>query len=373
MKKQTTSQFVIGVDLGDTKHTICVTDKQGMILKEFSIPNSRKHLLQLVADYPKALVAVEVGTHSPWISRLLSEAGCEVIVANARKLRAIYQNERKCDKIDAQMLAKLVRVDPSLLHPVQHASEQCQRDSLTLKLRDILVRQRVHIISSVRGVLKSLGLIVPCPSTPTFPTKAREALALELEMLNSVEPALKALEALNEQIKAYDQAITSAIKTRYPMASLLMSIAGVGPITALSFVLVVDDPTRFEDARDIGAFLGLVPRRDQSGETDKDLPISKTGNQALRRLLVQCAQYILGNFGPDSDLRRQGLKLAGKGGKAAGPKKGQAKARTGGKAAKRKAVVAVARKLAVVMLTMWKKQTKYIALREENQNPPIAA
>ena len=152
-----------------------------------------------------------------------------------------------------------------------------------------------------------------------------------------------------------------------------MSIAGVGPITALSFVLVVDDPTRFEDARDIGAFLGLVPRRDQSGETDKDLPISKTGNQALRRLLVQCAQYILGNFGPDSDLRRQGLKLAGKGGKAAGPKKGQAKARTGGKAAKRKAVVAVARKLAVVMLTMWKKQTKYIALREENQNPPIAA
>jgi transposase len=219
MKKQTTSQFVIGVDLGDTKHTICFTDKQGMILKEFSFPNSRKHLLQLVADYPKALVALEVGTHSPWISRLLVEAGCEVIVANARKLRAIYQNERKCDKIDAQMLTKLVRVDPSLLHPVQHASEQCQRDSLNLKLRDILVRQRVHIISSVRGVLKSLGLIVPCPSTPTFPTKAR----------------------------------------------------------------------------------------------------------------------------------------------------------TGGKAAKRKAVGAVARKLAVVMLTMWKKQAKYIALREESQNPPIAA
>ena len=373
MKKQTTSQFVIGVDLGDTKHTICVTDKQGMILKEFAFPNSRKHLLQLAADYPKALVALEVGTHSPWISRLLVEAGCEVIVANARKLRAIYQNERKCDKLDAQMLAKLVRVDPSLLHPVQHASEQCQRDSLNLKLRDILVRQRVHIISSVRGVLKSLGLTTLCPSTSSYPTKAREALALEASILTSIEPALKALDALNEQIKAYDKAITLAIQERYPAAQLLMSIAGVGPITALSFVLVVDDPTRFEDVRDIGAYLGLVPRRDQSGDTDKDLPISKTGNQALRRLLVQCAQYILGNFGPDSDLRRQGLKLAGKGGKAGGTKNGQTKARAGGKAAKRKAVVAVARKLSVVMLTMWKKQTKYVALREVVELPPLAA
>jgi transposase len=373
MKKQTTSQFVIGVDLGDTKHTICVTDKQGDILKEFSFPNSRKHLLQLAADYPEALVALEVGTHSPWISRLLVTAGCEVIVANARKLRAIYQNERKCDKLDAQMLAKLARVDASLLHPIQHASEQCQRDSLNLKLRDILVRQRVHIISSVRGVLKSLGLTTACPSTPTFPAKAREALAEEPDILQSVTPALNALDALSEQIKAYDKAITLAIQERYPAAQLLMSIAGVGPITALSFVLVVDDPSRFEDARDIGAFLGLVPRRDQSGDTDKDLPISKTGNQAMRRLLVQCAQYILGNFGPDSDLRRQGLKLAGKGGKPGKSKKGKTKAQTGGKAAKRKAVVAVARKLSVVMLTMWKKQTKYIPLREASDINPTAA
>jgi transposase len=373
MKKQTTSQFVIGVDLGDTKHTICVTDKQGIILKEFSFPNSRKHLLQLAADYPQALVALEVGTHSPWISRLLAETGCEVIVANARKLRAIYQNERKCDKIDAQMLAKLARVDPSLLHPVQHISEQCQRDSLNLKLRDILVRQRVHIISSVRGVLKSLGHTTTCPSTPTFSAKAREALAEEADILQSVTPALTALDALSEQIKAYDKAITLAIHERYPAAQLLMSIAGIGPITALSFVLVVDDPSRFEDARDIGAFLGLVPRRDQSGDTDKALPISKTGNQALRRLLVQCAQYILGNFGPDSDLRRQGLKLAGKGGQAGDSKKDQSKARPGGKAAKRKAVVAVARKLAVVMLTMWKKQSKYIALREVTDTQPMAA
>ena len=371
MKKQTTSQFVIGVDLGDTKHTICVTDKQGNILREFCLPNNRKHLLQLAQDYPKALIALEVGTHSPWISRLLKEAGCEVIVADARKLRAIYQNQRKCDKIDARMLAKLVRVDPSLLHPVQHVCEQCQRDSLNLKLRDILVRQRVHIISSVRGVLKSLGLTTPCPSTPTFPARTREALSQQAQLLLSVEPALNALEALNEQIKAYDKAIALAVQARYPAAALLMSIAGVGPITALSFVLVVDDPSRFEDARDIGAFLGLVPRRDQSGDTDKDLPISKTGNQALRRLLVQCAQYMLGHFGPDSDLRRQGLKLAAKGGQPEATKQG--KARAGGKAAKRKAVVAVARKLSVVMLTMWKKQSPYIPLREQSAQKPMAA
>ena len=115
--KTETFQTILGVDLGNRLHAICVTDKDGKVLEEFSIPNTRKSLEELMSRYPHSLVAMEVGTHSPWISRLCQSAGATTIVANARRLRAIYENPRKSDQLDAQMLAKLARVDPELLHP----------------------------------------------------------------------------------------------------------------------------------------------------------------------------------------------------------------------------------------------------------------
>ena len=135
MKKRTEQvatkrNCTVGMDLGDLRHQVCVPDKKGEVVEERSITNTRDSLARLAKKYPKAVVAMETGTHSPWVSRYLEESGCEVIVANARKLRAIYQNERKSDERDAQMLAKLARVDRSLLHPVQHVSEQSQRDLL---------------------------------------------------------------------------------------------------------------------------------------------------------------------------------------------------------------------------------------------------
>lgn len=348
--KNTTQQFetIIGVDLGDKKHAICVIDKQGEIQKEFFLRNCLNDLTKLARDYPKARVAMEVGTHSPWTSRLLENAGMEVLVANARKLRAIYTNERKCDQLDARMLAKIARMDPELLHPIRHGSEQSQRDLLAIKMRSGLVRSRVAIINSVRGTLKSLGVRLSSPSCTSFPTRARTLLDSEFpELLPAVEPSLQIVEELNSRIKALDKAIAHTAQVQYPQTHKLQQIAGVGPITALSFVLAVEDPDRFKDVRDVGAWLGLVPRRDQSGNTDKQLPISKAGNPQLRTLLVQCAQYLLGHFGPDCDLRRYGLRLASR----------------GGKAAKKKAVIAVARKLAVLMLAMWQDQSDYEPLR----------
>ncbi len=176
-KTTTILNTVIGIDLGDKKHQICVTDnKNGNILEEIPIPNTRKHLEKLVDKYPEALIAIEVGTHSTWISRLFTDKGATVIVANARKLRAIYTNDRKSDLLDARMIAKLARVDPSLLHPVKHKSEQCQKDLLPIKLRDNLVSQRKNIILSIRGLLKSLGLRIPAASTPAFAKAARAFL-----------------------------------------------------------------------------------------------------------------------------------------------------------------------------------------------------
>lgn len=285
---------------------------------------------------------MEVGTHSPWISRLLKSKGLAVTVANARKLRAIYQNVRKSDELDARMLAKLLRVDRDLLSPIEHGSAESQEALVVIKLRDTLVRQRASIIGSVRGVAKSLGLRFPSTSTACFHKKAATFLEDHPNLEPVVTPSLRALEVLTEQIAEYDAQIAEAIKN-IPQAQTFQEIPSIGPITALAFTLYMEDPSRFDDPRDVGPYLGLIPKRDQSGQCDKQLPITKAGNTYLRRLLVQCAQYLLGEFGPDCALRDRGLKLVER----------------GGRAAKKKAIIAIARKLAVMMVAMWQKGTTY--------------
>jgi transposase len=345
---KTPSTTTIGIDLGDKKHAICVIDASGTIIDERSITNHRESLRRLAKKYPGARVALEVGSHSPWISRFLRELGLEVIVANARKLRAIYQSDRKSDERDARMLARLARVDPALLHPIKHGSEQAQRDLLQVKLRDNLVRQRVDVISAVRFTLKSLGVRLPSPNTACFAKRARTVLGKEhADLLAMIEPSLVVLDIMTQQIRELDRAIERLCEERYPQTKALREIRGVGPITALCFVLVVEDPERFATARAVGGYLGLVPKRDQSGAVDKRLGISKAGNAYLRRLLVTAAQYILGPFGPECDLKAHGLQLAER----------------GGRGAKNKAAVATARKLAVVMLTLWQQKRTYEPFR----------
>ena len=333
----------IGIDLGDKKHHVCVTDAQGAILKEFTIVNDRAALKKLSEEYPHAAVALEVGTHSPWISRFLIANGMNVTVANARKLRAIYQNDRKCDQLDACMLAKLLRADRDLLSPIQHGSEQAQKDLISIKIRDSLVRQRVNIIATIRGVLKSMGLRIPTSSSEAFHHRAETFLAANPELAEAITPALQSIQSLTEQIKHYEKTIQQSARQHHPQAIALQKIPSIGPITSMVFVLSIEDPSRFKDPRDIGAYLGLVPRRDQSGGSDKQLPISKAGNKYLRALLTQCAQYLLGRYGPDCAIRQYGHKLAAR----------------GGKAAKKKAITAVARKLAVMMIALWQKGGEY--------------
>lgn len=342
----------LGIDLGDKKHHVCVTDTHGTILSEFSITNDRAALKKLCDDHPNAAVALEVGTHSPWISRFLVAGGMHVTVANARKLRAIYQNDRKCDRFDAQMLAKLLRADRDLLSPIQHGSEQAQRDFVVIKVRASLVRQRTAMVNALRGVIKSMGLRIPSSSSEAFHLRVRQFLTQQPELEPAITPALKALECLTEQIRVYEKAIADAARTHHPQAIKLQQIPSIGPITSLAFVLAIEDPGRFKDPRDVGAYLGLVPRRDQSGGSDKQLPISKAGNNYLRQLLVQCAQYLLGHFGPDCALREQGLKLVAK----------------GGRAAKKKATIAIARKLAVMMIAMWQKGSDFEAFPEPKKH-----
>jgi len=342
-KNDTIPQITIGVDLGDKKHHYCVVDQGGNILKRGKLLNTREAFTHLAAEYSGARVAMEVGTHSPWISEHLLKEGCEVYVANARKLRAIYQNERKCDDYDAEMLARLARVDTSLLKPVTHISQDAMTDRLVLGAREQLVEARKGLIQSVRGSVKSLGYRIDSCSAAVFGKKARGLLGANEAAMRGLEPMLTAIEAMSESIRELDAEVERLGREEYEVTKIFRQIAGVGPVSSLGFALAIEDPGRIGKTRDVGAYLGIVPRRDQSGDTDKALGISKTGNAYVRKLLVQCAQYILGAHGPDCDLRRFGLKLAER----------------GGKAAKKKAIVAVARKLAVLLLSLWKSGEDY--------------
>lgn len=338
LMKPTDNQLTIGLDLGDRRHTVCVLNVSGDVVTEETIVNTRECLEAFAARFPTATIIMETGTHSPWVSRLFEARQHRVLVANARKLRAISQSQTKSDREDAQMLARLGRADPKLLGPVRHRSETTQRALVRLKVREALVRSRVNLVNSVRFLLKSLGVFVSSSiKAMAFTRKVREQLALADAAL--VEPLLAAIDALNAQVKALDLELETLAHETYPATERLRQIPGVGPLTALSFVLTLEDPEHFAHARSVGPYLGLVPRRDQSGETDKQLGITKAGHVQSRCLLVNCAHYILGPFGPPCAPRTAGERIAAR----------------GGKSAKKRAVIATARKLAVTLLALWKR------------------
>jgi transposase len=331
------NEYTIGLDLSDKSIEVCVINAAGEVVRRVTIVNHRKELISLSKDYAGALMVMEAGTHSAWISRQMKKLGHKVYVGNPRKLRLIYDSDNKTDERDAEMLARLGRFDPKMLYPISHNSEECQRALAKMKCRDSLVSNRTSMINTVRGLLKSFGVVLSSSwSAESFSRKTREHL--ESTDLNLVEQLLNSIEALSMQIKALDKEVDRMIEEEYPQARRLLEVPGVGPLTALAFILILESPDRFKCGRDVGPFLGLTPKRDQSGDRDKQLRISKAGNKMLRRYLVNCAQYILGYYGPPSALRASGERIS----------------HGGGKIAKKKAVTAVARKLATLLMVLWK-------------------
>jgi transposase len=247
----------------------------------------------------------------------------------------IAVTKKKRDEVDAELLARIGRVDPSLLSPVRVRRGQTRRDQVTIRSRAELVSARTMLANHVRSLAKVQGELLPRCTTASLPKRARALLSEEMREL--LEPVLVALEQVTLQIRVLDQRIEGDLAQRYPDVEVLRSIPGVGPLTALTFVLQLDDPKRFPKSRQVAAFLGLCPGRRQTGTSDPQQRITKMGDRYLRSLLVQCAHRLIGPFGQDCDLRRWGLKLASR----------------GGKAAKRRAIVAVARRLAVLMHRLW--------------------
>ena len=329
-------QMTAGLVLGDKYSYLCLIDSQsGEVMEEGRLRTSPEAFRRRFASEQHLRIAIEAGTHSPWASRVLEECGHEVLVANARKLRLIYANKRKTDEVDAENLARLARVDPKLLYPLKHRGEESQAHMAIIRSRQALVDCRTQLVNHVRGAVKSFGARLPkCPAR-SFHKRAPEHIPEAL--LPALGPIVEQIGSLTERIRQYDRQLETISKERYPETELLRQVEGIGPLTALTFVLTLEDPYRFEKSRSVGAYLGLVPARDQSGDRDPQKRISKEGDEMLRKLLVSSAHYILGPFGSDSDLRRHGEKIASR----------------GGKNAKKRAAVAVARKLCVLVHRLW--------------------
>jgi len=337
--------ITVGLDLGDRSSHCCVVDAAGSVVETGRVRTTPEALRRLFGAHPPGRVVVEVGTHSPWVSRLLAACGHEVLVANPRKLRLIYASGTKTDRLDAEALARVGRLDPQLLAPIQHRGIAAQTDLALLRSRDCLVRARTQLINHVRGTVKAQGSRLPSSSAPAFPQKVAAYLPEPLRL--PLQPLLATIDHLTREIRAADARIEQVAAERYPETARLRHVAGIGPITSLCFVLTLEDPTRFPTSRAVGAYLGLRPKQRDSGARAPQLRISKCGDVMVRRLLVSAAQYIVGPLGPDCDLQRWGRTLAAR----------------GGKNAKKRAVVAVARKLACLLHCLWLHGTPYEPFR----------
>ena len=347
-------RLTVGVDLGDQWSHYCILGLEGETLGEGQMRTTPQDVAGFFQALNGARVVLEVGTHSAWVREVICGYGHEVLVANPRLMEGSKRRKRKNDRIDANKLARLGRVDPQSLHPMQHRSAEVRQDLVMLRARDALVAARTELINATRGLVKSMGARLPRCSSPSFARKVEEAVPAEIQ--EALLPLVRMTAALSDSIQGYDEKIEELASEKYGHTTLLRQVKGVGPITALAYVLTLENPERFVKSRDVGPYLGLVPKQEDSGESQPQLGISKAGDTMVRRLLVGSAQYILGPFGPDTDLRRYGLRLCER----------------GGKNAKKRAAVAVARKLAVLLHRLWVSGEVYEPLRHA-MSVPIAA
>jgi len=310
-----------------------ILDQEGEVTKEGTVETSRNGLRSLFNKLPSCLAAIEVGTHSPWISRYLSAMGHEVIVANAHRVKLITQSVRKTDRMDALQLARLARVDPQLLSPIRHRGEEVQKDLAVIRARAGLMEMRTNLINTARGLVKPMGERLKACDAEQVGVALGEELSEAARAV--VEPLLRMVEEVSKEIGKYNEQL-AGMEERYPEVKLLRPVYGVGPLVALTYVLTLEEAGRFAHSRDVGPYLGLTRKMRDSGDSEPELGISKAGDSYLRSLLVQAAHCTLRKGAPDSDLREWGLRKA-----------------EGSKRAKRRAIVAVARKLAVLLHHLW--------------------
>jgi len=346
----------IGIDVGDRNSKICVMTKQPggerQIIVETTCATTKAGFAEAFAKFERSWpVVFETGTHCRWMDKCFKALGFKTIVANPSLVPSITKSNKKNDRNDARELARLAIADPAMLHPVFLRDEIYQQMLRYHAARNMLISQRTQTINQIRGFAKSLGFRIECSSTAMFHAVNRVDWPKELEQ--AVWPIMGTLKAINLKIKAYDRLIEQlAEKPEFKwMVERARVIYGIGIIGSTVLVAAIGGrPDRFEHARDVGAYLGMTPKQDQSGDTDKQLHITHAGSSIVCTTLVECAGVALMANAKETDLKLKGLRIAMR----------------GGKIAKKKARIAVARSMAVTIVALLQHpEREYIALSEE--------
>lgn len=348
----------IGADVSDRTTKICVMTKaeggERRIVVETTCATTKAGFEEALSKFDRSWpVVFETGTHCRWMDRLFKEMGFKTIVGNPGKIPSITKSNTKNDRNDARELARLAIADPAMLHPVFLRDEVYQQMLRFHHSRNMLISQRTQTINQIRGFAKSMGHRIECSSTEKFHELSKADWPRELE--ECAWPLMGVLKTVNLKIKAYDRLIERlAERPEFkPMVERVRVVYGVGVIGSTVFVAAIGGrPDRFDHTRDIGAYLGMIPKQDQSGDDDKQLHITHAGADIVRATLVECAGVVMMSNAKDTDLKLKGLRIA----------------MHGGGIAKKKAKVAVARALAVTMLAMLKDpEREYVPLSEEGR------
>ena len=336
--------ITIGMDVSDRKTQVCVMAGDGKspkIVMETAIPTTREGLAKFLSTQDRSTpVAFGTGTHCRWMDEVAGGLGFKVHVANPCRLRMMTESKTKNDVNDARMLARLALSDPGLLHPVKLRGAGHQRMINLHEMRNLLVKQRTGIVVQLRAIAKSMGFRIARRRAAGFHNL--DGKAWPEGFRDIAWPMLKNLGQLAVTIKTYEKRIRELAGTPAFKAQVdrLMEIRHVGLYVATGFVAVTGgDMDRFGKPGDVGPWLGITPKQDQSGDVDRQCHITKAGSPFMRRLLVESAQTVLRDCSVDTDLKAKGLRICAR----------------GAKMAKRKAVTAVARSLAVLMVAMLKK------------------
>ena len=348
----------IGADVSDRKTKICVMTKaeggERRIVVETTCATTKAGFEEAFAKFDRSWpVVFETGTHCRWMDRLFHEMGFKTIVGNPGKIPSITKSNTKNDRNDARELARLAIADPAMLHPVFLRDEVYQQMLRFHHARNILISQRTQTINQIRGFAKSMGYRIEGSSTEKFHELSKAGWPKELE--ECAWPLMGVLKTIALKIKAYDKLIERlAERPEFkPMVERVRVVYGVGIVGSTVFVAAIGGrPDRFDHTRDVGAYLGMVPKQDQSGDGDKQLHITHAGAEIVRTALVECAGVVMMEKSKDTDLKLKGLRIA----------------MHGGKIARKKAKVAVARGLAVTMLALLQHpEREYVPLSEEGK------
>ena len=348
----------IGVDVSDKTSKICVMTKlpggERKIVVETTCATTKAGFEEAFSKFDRSWpVIFETGTHCRWMDKCFRGLGFKDIVANPGKIPSITKSNKKNDRNDARELARLAIADPGMLHPVFLKDEIYQQMLNLHGGRNILISQRTQLTNHIRGIAKSYGHRIEKVSTESFHKLNHSAWPKELEQV--VWPLMGMIKMINLKIKAYDKLIERlAEKPEFKwMVERAQVVYGIGIIGSTVIVALIGGrPDRFTHARDIGPYFGMTPKQDQSGEDDKQLRITRAGADIARKTLVECAGVVLMANAPDTDLKLKGLRIGMR----------------GGKIAKKKAKIAVARCLATTVLALLKhREEEYVPLSKEGE------